>query len=157
MKSVIYAVLLCLSFVVSEVYANDAKVTVGDMLSPISLQDQFEQPMSLDANTTILLFSKDMKGGEVIAQAFEKVDKKDRSSQVIYFADISGMPSLIAKFIAIPKMKDYSFSLGLDKEGGATAILPFTEEKATILKLNQLEVAAIDYVDSPDELTLLLE
>ena len=32
-------------------------------------------------------------------------------NSAVYVADISGMPSLISKFIALPKMKKYPFSV----------------------------------------------
>ena len=114
-----------------------------------SLQDQFDKPISVTEQTTTLIFSRDMDGGEVVQAAFAEAPKDQWPQNLVYIADISGMPSLIAKFIAVPKMKDYPFILGLDNEGVATANLPASKEQATIIKLNQLEVISIEQVDEP--------
>ena len=35
----------------------------------------------------------------------------------MFVADIQGMPSLISKLFAVPKMRDYSYRVVLDREG----------------------------------------
>ncbi|QIR13483.1 hypothetical protein [Shewanella aestuarii] len=142
--------ILLLSLIFTSVSAQAAAeqqwLKVGDKLAPISLQDQFDKPIEVTAKTTMLIFSRDMDGGEVVQAAFAEAPKEQWPQNMVYIADISGMPSLIAKFIAVPKMKDYPFVLGLDREGAATANLPTTEKQATIIKLNQLEVISIEQV-----------
>ena len=41
----------------------------------------------------------------------EKKENILEKNSAVYVADISGMPSLISKFIALPKMKKYPFSV----------------------------------------------
>ncbi|MCL1143735.1 hypothetical protein [Shewanella gaetbuli] len=146
---------LVLSILSCSAFAEDAVVKEGDTLAPITLQDQFDKPLVVDGETKVLLFSSDMDGGEVIQAAFDEVAESDRPANLAYVADISGMPSLIAKFVAIPKMKDYSFVLGLDKEGDVSALLPTKENQATIIKLDNLTIKSITYAEDAQSLMTL--
>lgn len=144
--------LLSTSLLSTAVIAEQLPLKVGEMLTAISLQNQFDKPLKVTTETQVLLFSRDMDGGEVVQAAFDATPEDQRPANVVYIADISGMPSLIAKFIAVPKMQDYSFILGLDREGEITAMLPSEKEYATIIKLSELKVISIEYVQDAQSL-----
>ncbi|UJF21885.1 hypothetical protein [Shewanella sp. OMA3-2] len=144
--------LLSTSLLSTAIIAEQSPLKVGDMLADISLQNQFEKPLKVTSETQVLLFSRDMDGGEVVQAAFDATPENQRPAKLIYVADLSGMPSLIAQFIAVPKMQDYSFMLGLDREGDITARLPAEKDQATIIKLNQLKVISIEYAQDAQSL-----
>ena len=114
-------IILIISLIFSSVAIAQTPIfKVGDTLVPISLQDQFDNPLQVSAETKVLLFSRDMDGGEIIQAAFADTPEEQRPAHLAYVADISGMPSLIARFIAVPKMQDYPFLLGLDSTAEAS-------------------------------------
>lgn len=129
------------------VVANATNLKLGDNLAAFSLNDQFDNQQSISADTEVLLFSRSMKGGDIIQETLESFQDK-QPEKVIYVADISGMPSLIAKFVAIPQFKDMPFVIGLDRDGKATAILPEQKDFATLIRLDGLTIKDIAYFDS---------
>ncbi|MBR9727560.1 hypothetical protein ACFOD0_04480 [Shewanella intestini] len=135
--------------------AHAETIAVGQKIAPLQLNDQHDQVISIKPQTQYLLFSRDMKGGEVIQDVLATYPD-NAAAKLVYLADISGMPSLIARFVAIPKMKDFTFAVGLDHEGNVTADLPSQEESATVVTLNNNLVTAIDFIGSSDALTALL-
>ena len=135
-------------------FAQASSYQAGDQVTPIQLEDQFENAVEVNANTLVLLFSRDMKGGDIIKEALElQVSGADKiPATQVYIADISGMPSLIAKFVAIPQMKDLPFPMGLDKEGEMTKLLPSKEDMASLILLDNLKVIEVHNFDSSAEL-----
>lgn len=135
-------------------FAQASSYVEGDLVSQIQLQDQFENDISVSEDTQTLLFSRNMKGGDIIKEALEVLtaEQKQASDKLVYVADISGMPSLIAKFVAIPQMKDLPFSMALDREGETTRLLPSEKDQATLIKLDRLKVMSVSTFDSSAEL-----
>ncbi|MCC4834758.1 hypothetical protein Q4601_13365 [Shewanella sp. 1_MG-2023] len=140
-------------FVVSLFFMTTAQANVfavNDKIEPVTLEDQFEQPLVINEQTQVVLFSRGMKGGEFIQEALEAIPAEKKPENLAYIADISGMPSLIARFVAIPKMKDLPFSMGLDREGEVTASWPAEKDMATVIVLDKFTVVSIENFDSSD-------
>ncbi|WP_076415627.1 hypothetical protein [Shewanella sp. UCD-KL12] len=135
-------------------FAQASFYVEGDLVKPIELQDQFENEIGVNANTQVLLFSRNMKGGDIIKEALETLsaDEKFDSAKQVYVADVSGMPSLIAKFVAIPQMKGLPFPIGLDREGEATKMLPGEKDKATLIQLENFKIVGVEIFDSSESL-----
>ncbi|GAA0787225.1 MULTISPECIES: hypothetical protein [Pseudomonadati] len=149
-----YLILIISLIFSSAAVADRPAIKVGDTLVLISLLDQFEKPLNVTAETKVLLFSRDMDGGEIIQAAFADTPDDQRPENLVYVADISGMPSLIAKYVAVPKMQDYPFTLGLDREGEITAAFPLVKGQATIIKLNDLKIQSIEFAQDAKMLKL---
>lgn len=96
--------------------ANAAEV--GEHLTPFTLSDQHDQPFTLDPSTKVLLAAGDMDGAKLVKAALAEQPKGWLEARHgIFIADIQGMPSLISKLFAIPKMRDYGYRVVLDREG----------------------------------------
>ncbi len=67
------------------------------------------------------------------------------TNKAYYVADISGMPSLIAKFFALPKMKDYPFSVLLVDEEQTKAFTK-KEDNITVYTVTNGKISDIKYV-----------
>ncbi|MEI6893515.1 MAG: hypothetical protein V5789_02550 [Colwellia sp.] len=149
-------------FTISTLFASIAYAsfyTEGELIVPMTLQDQFENKVTITSVTQVLLFSRNMKGGDIIKEALEKLQATNQESldNLVYVADISGMPSLIARFVAIPQMKDLPFSMGLDREGDVTKALPSEADKATLIRLDKLKIVDIVTFDTSEALLKALE
>ncbi|BDM63035.1 periplasmic protein [Shewanella sp. NFH-SH190041] len=144
-----FALALVISGALTPAWAD--ALQVGDKLSQFSLSDQHEIEQSLDEGVRTLLFSRDMAGGDIIQQVLESMTPP-LPEDLRYVADISGMPGLIAKFVAIPQLQQLPFSIVLDRDGALTASLPAQEDKATLIQLRGMTVEAVHYFDSVESL-----
>ncbi|WP_394203951.1 hypothetical protein [Shewanella waksmanii] len=135
--------------------ANAAILEQGATIDSMEFQDQFDQQIGVDSQTQQLLFSRNMKGGEIIQAALE-ANGDNTPATTVYVADISGMPSLIAKFVAVPRMKDLPFKMALDREGEVTKSLPGEKDKASLITLDNLKIVDIQIFEDADELAKAL-
>ncbi|MEH6367246.1 MULTISPECIES: FAD/FMN-containing dehydrogenase [Pseudomonas] len=89
----------------------------GERLESWTLLDQFEQPYTLDNQLQVLLVARDMEGAEMLEAALQGQPKGYlQQRHAVFLADISKMPSLIAKMFAVPAMRDYNYRVLLDRE-----------------------------------------
>ena len=98
-----------------------------------------------------------MNGGKVVRKAIDKetADYLSRNN-TLFISNISGMPGFIAKTIAIPSMKKYEYPIILDKEGIVTEKFPSQKDSVTIIQLDHLKIESIDYTNSPDKITQVI-
>ncbi|QUN06174.1 hypothetical protein KDN34_01480 [Shewanella yunxiaonensis] len=138
--------------------AQASEYAVGDTLQPVTLQDQFDAPQSLNDGDKLLVFTRSMAGGKIAREALSGVTTEQMQHiGLLYIADISGMPSLIARLVAIPKMKDFSFPVALDREGQPTKLFPVADDTAALINLEQLKITQIRYFDSAEALKQALQ
>ena len=116
-------------------------------MEPVSLLDQNQVLQRIDESVRVILFAREMQGGAVIrALLEEEAPGYLAQHRAVYIADISGMPTLIARLVAIPKMqRERPYPTLLDRDGVTTAPFPSEEGRVTVLLLDKLRVQAIDY------------
>jgi hypothetical protein len=137
--------------------APQAMNTVGDALQPFSLEDQHGEKHSVDSSTRLILYSRDMEGGDVVKQVLaEQAGDYLSARHAVYVADISRMPGFISKTIAIPRMRDRNYPTLLDIEGSVTARLPSQPARATLIRLDELRIVEVSYAGTSDELRAAL-
>nr|WP_288256636.1 FAD/FMN-containing dehydrogenase [uncultured Pseudomonas sp.] len=89
----------------------------GERLAPWTLLDQHDAPYTLNEQTRVLLVARDMDGAKLVNAALEGKPKGYLNErQAIFLADISRMPRVIASLFALPKMRDYSYRILLDRD-----------------------------------------
>ena len=117
---------------------------VGDTIEPFTLEDQHGKSRTVDASVKVILFSREMEGGDILKQGLADVDPDYLDGKkAVYVADISRMPGLIASMFAIPAMRDRPYSMLLDRDGKTTARLPGVEGQATLVFVDGLTVQRI--------------
>ncbi len=130
-----------------------APITVGESFSPMTFTDQHETEMVLDAKTKLLLFSGDMDAGKLIHSVFSNTTNSVlKQKQILLVADVHKMPTLISKFVALPKMKKYSYNIALIKDQLSGTIFPFQKGKVTVFYLENLQCKDIQYISTIEEL-----
>lgn len=127
-------------------------VGVNDTIAAIALEDQHGQPGGVDATTRGILLSRDMDGGGLVREALAE----DGAAQLeragaVYVADVHGMPGLIRRMVALPRMRGRPYRVLVDTDGAPTAVLPSVPGKATWLRLDGLRVVEIRFLSSADE------
>lgn len=110
--------------------------TVGERLTPWTLLDQHDQPYTLDTQTRVLLVARNMDGAKLVKAALQDQPKGYLEARnAVFLADVQRMPSLIGKLFAIPKMRDYTYRVVLDRDGKIAAQYPGAEDKVLWLRL----------------------
>jgi hypothetical protein len=120
---------------------------IGSLIAAATLLDQNEVPHAIDESVRIVLFAREMEGGALIRALLEEEGPDYlTNTRALYVADISGMPSLIANLVAIPKMQDERlYPTLLDRDGITTAPFPSEVGHATVIGLENLRVTAVDH------------
>ncbi len=131
---------------------------VGSTLPEIELPDQHGAARTIDASVKAVVFSRDMKAGEVVKAAVEQggADLFDRNGAV-YVVDVQGMPAIIRALFAMPAMRRRPYKLLVDEEGVKTADIPGGATHPTVLVLDELKVTAISHPASAEELIAAIQ
>ena len=127
-------------------------LNIGDATPTFAIKDQFEKAHTIAADTKTVIVAGDRDASEVIRDyLLEKGKGFLESNKAYYVADISGMPSLITKFFALPKMKEYPFSILLVDEEQSKS---FTKKEGTITvyTVNAGKVSDVKYLKTAAEL-----
>ncbi len=132
-------------------------LTIGDTLPTLTINDQFEKAQTIQAETKIILVAAD-KDTSTIIKEYLLTKKGDflSANNAYYIADISGMPSLIARFFALPKMKKYPFSVLLLDDSNKDKF-SMKEEKITVYKLKDSKISEIMYISNTKELDAIFK
>lgn len=129
--------------------------SIAQNLSVVTLEDQFGEKIELNENTKWLIFSHSMDSNIWVRDALHFAEMTPAQMQqkgIIYVADVHRMPKLVTKWIAIPRMKDYGFPIGLDKEGTITQNWQREENTITVYQLDELKVVEVQFYLDLDSL-----
>lgn len=134
-------------------------LAVDSTVSELKIKDQFEKEHTLNANIKTILFASDKATSDMLRDYLLPLSEKENileKNNAVYIADISGMPSLISKYIALPKMKKYPFSILLLDETNKDN---FTKEdgKIIVYTLDNLKVTNITKISTPQELANIIK
>lgn len=150
-RKIILLTLLCLGLNTAAVAteAETAQLQTGDAIPAITLQDQFDKPLSMAADAQTLLFVIEKPASDLVNDYLMKQDKGFLASKKAYFiADISGMPSVITKMFALPKMRERPYSTLLAYDAEEVAFMPREKNKVTVVKVSGGKVESVQHVDS---------
>jgi len=141
-----------LLFLALSIFAIADTMKVGDSLPTITLQDQFEvkQTVASTTKTILVAYDKDISS---LLKEFLLAKEGDflTANNAVYIGDIRGMPSLISKFFAIPKMKKYPFKiLFLDENN--EKYLDKKEDMITVYTLVDSKITNVSFVKTTEEL-----
>jgi hypothetical protein len=108
----------------------------GERLAPWTLLDQHDASYTLNDQTRVLLVARDMDGAKLVNAALEgKAKGYLEQRQTVFLADISRMPRVIASLFALPKMRDYSYRILLDRDARIAPRYPAGEGEVLWLQL----------------------
>jgi len=130
----------------------------GERLAPWTLLDQHDAPYTLNEQTRVLLVARDMDGAKLVNAALEGKPKGYLNErQAIFLADISRMPRVIASLFALPKMRDYSYRILLDRDARIAPRYPAGEGEVLWLQLDGLQIVSQQAFTRADDLRQALE
>lgn len=138
--------------------AGAATLGVGSAVPAMTLADQHDAQAVIGPGVRILVLTRDMAAGDVVKDGFGGMDQAALDLRgAVYVADISGMPSMVASMFAIPKMRDRSYRIVLDRDGAATRDFPYAEGRPTVLVVENATIVRVAQPASGDELRVLLQ
>jgi hypothetical protein len=133
--------------------AGAEPLAVGSALAAFEIDDQHGVTHRVDESVRILLFTREMKGGDVVKETLAETDASLLAERgAVYVADISGMPGLVARLFAIPRMRERPYPMLLDRDGELSRDFPSVEGQATVLFLEKLRVTKVEHFGSAQEL-----
>jgi len=142
------AVLMCFTMLAacaSEPVPEPLKI--GNTLDFALLQDQYANPFVHEDNMEILLYADDMDTSRDVRDAIGRVEPACyEEGKLVFVANVSGMPSLITRLIALPKMRGYGFPIWLDYNGEATDALPVQEGFISVIRVKDGAIVSLEYV-----------
>lgn len=134
------------------VYSIAAQLNTGEKIPTFSINDQFEKAQIIPSNTKTIIVAGSKDASDVIKDYLLSLEGDSLAkNDAVYIADISGMPSLITKFFALPKMKKYPFKILLLDETNNTKFL-MQENKITIYEVENQLIKDVKYISTKEEL-----
>ncbi|KAB7885263.1 hypothetical protein GA417_09075 [Poseidonibacter ostreae] len=145
MKKILFSVLL---FVAT--FAN--ALSIGDTTPTFEIKDQFEKMHKISTDTKTILVAESRSTSVIVREYLLTKDTNFlETNKTQYIADISGMPSLISKFIALPKMKKYPFPILLVNEEQAKSFST-KDDEITVYTIVEGKVSDVKYIKTTEEL-----
>lgn len=140
--------------------ADAAPLTSGSAMPALSLNDQHDKPAPVSASTRWLVFAAEKPVSDMVSAllAAEPAGVADRL-RLVYVADISGMPALVTRMFALPKLRELPFPIALVRDAAQVtqvADIPRVTGAATVLRLDNGRVAQVATIRVADELRTLL-
>jgi len=138
-------------------YAEPYKV--GAQIPDFTLKDQHGKMYKLDQTVRLILFAgRERRGGELVAKALENASGDCLAKyNIIYIVDTSGIPRMVNKLFALPKLRKRPYRVLLDPGPSVTKDFPSEKEKATLLYMNDRTIKEIAFVASPEEIKKAVE
>lgn len=152
----LYLALLFFAISLSSLSAQEWKK--GDTLPPLQWKDQTGTTRNLSPDTVKLFFTADMPASKIVNGVLEARDADVLPIyKAILVSDIHKMPSLISRFVAIPKMKGYKYKIHLIEDSESGKPFPKLAEKITYLRLNQGKIEDVQFLSTAAEFQTALE
>ena len=138
----------------------NAEVVVGQSFPSFTLEDQFEKKHTISSDTKkiILVFSKD--NGHIMKEYMEGKHENFLSQRnILFIADISRMPSIIASLFAKPDMRECKYPILLieDEEISKNYKVENKKEFFMIVSVKDTVVLDINFVNNKAELKKHIE
>lgn len=151
-KKIVLATLLALGL-------NAASLNIDSSIVDIKIKDQFDKVHTLNESVKTILFASDKGTSDMLRDYLLPLSEKENvleKNGAVYVADISGMPSLISKFIALPKMKKYPFSILLLDDSNKDN---FVKEDGKIIVYSVVDgkITNIEKISSKEELANIIK
>jgi hypothetical protein len=132
--------------------------SAGESLADLRLADQHGNVHAIPSATTTVLFAADMAAKKIVQALLDARDAHYLSHhQAVFIADIHGMPRIITKLFALPRMRKYGYEILLVEDADVGERFPRRAGEVTVLRLRDLRPIAIHYIRDVEALTRVLE
>ncbi len=129
----------------------------GAVLARQSCVNQHDQASELDESLKGVLFVSNMDASKILHAVLQQQGEeflKSRGLRAV--ADISRMPAIISRLVAVPRMREYSYSLCLIRDAESGDPWPRRPGEVLLIELDNLKVRSISSARTEAELRALL-
>lgn len=138
--------------------AEPAPIEPGESLQALELSDQHGQRWRVDDTTRLLLMVRDRGASYIVIDALsEDGEALLAQAGALYVTDIHRAPKLVRRVFVKRQMRKLPYSILLDEEGSHTRRIPTRKGLVTLLRLDGLRVAAVEYIESSTVLREILQ
>lgn len=142
---------LAIALILVALPAGAGPLELESQIETFTLDDQHGNQHTIDGGTRAILYAREMEGGKLVKEALSESGAELLSdADAVYVANVSGMPALIRRIFALPKMRRRGYPVLLDTEGTITRDFPGSEGRATLIQLETSKVVGIDHYDSAE-------
>ncbi|WCL50392.1 hypothetical protein [Leptospira sp. GIMC2001] len=135
----------------SSLFAEELKK--GDVFPELQLEDTSETARLIPSDTKKIFFISDMTASKVIHTVLsDKPNNFLSDAKSVLISDIHKMPSLITRFVALPKMKGYSYPILLIRDDKTGSLFPHEKEKISYLRLYKGKIVSIQFLETIEDL-----
>jgi hypothetical protein len=135
-----------------------AALAADEAIEPFALEDQHGVRVEVGAAVRTILLTRDMDGGGIVREALAGLEQAYLDERrAVYVADVSGMPGVVSRLIALPRMRRRPYRVLVDRDGSVSRRLPHVAGKATAIFLDGLRIARVAHLGSPGEVRAALE
>ncbi|QVL50458.1 MAG: hypothetical protein KFB96_08550 [Thiocapsa sp.] len=128
-------------------FVSAASFETGAPMPVLTLQDQHDTTRTVDANTSLLIFSAEREVSALVETALADQTADSLSAAGIqYISDISAMPGMVTSMIALPKMRKRPYPMLLGREAEETAMLPREAGKATLIASEGGSITSVQFI-----------
>ena len=132
--------------------------SIGMRMPSFTLKDQHGKEHEVNEQVGLVLFCKEKKGNDIVGDALKGTGTGYLfRHQTFFVADTSGMPRLIARFVALPALRKRPYLVLLDSKPSVTKDFPSQKDKVTLFYLDNLTIFAIEFVDNPEAIRKAIE
>jgi len=132
-------------------------LSIGETLPAITLADQHGATVSLAADTRLILFAADKDAADLVNDYLTNQTETFLTENRAYFlSDISGMPSVVTRLFALPKMRERPYSILLGYSEESLAVLPRKAGMVSVIQLLDGSVQQISFAGDKEELQKLI-
>jgi hypothetical protein len=139
--------LVCALALALPLTAEAAPLAAGSVMPTLSLNDQHDKPALVGPSTRWVVFTAEKPVSDMVSAvlAAEAAGVADRL-RLVYVADISGMPALVTRLFALPKLRELPFPIALVRDPAQVAQvadIPRVPGSATVLRIDAGRVAQV--------------
>ncbi len=126
---------------------------VGSEWNLLEFTDQNEKKVNVTQETSSIFFVSDMDASKIVHEVLQsETEESLQKKKLIFISDIHRMPSLITRFIALPKMRGYSYPMALVREKDISNDIPREKGKVSVIALQKFKIVKIDFISTKEEL-----
>lgn len=134
--------------------AQTTTIKIGSEISQKNFLDQNEREVLIQKTTQWIFFAPDHAASEIMNQVLEGKEQQELTQKnMVYLADISKMPRLVSRFVALPNMRKLKYAIGLGQDAETLAMFPRQQSSVTVMRVENWRVVELRYLQDTHKLT----
>lgn len=138
--------------IASPLFAQEV-LKIGDTLPNLKLEDQYGNSYAIPADTQNVFVVADNEGNALATQLIESQEPGWLiKSKRVYLADIHKMPRLVARYIAIPKLRKKPYPILLGRDVSDLQAFPRKKACVTVIHAKRRKINGVIFACNHEEL-----